>query len=293
MVLALDFQKVITYLAGYLNLDSFWGVVRTILDVGLVAFLFFQLIVLLRDSRAWQILKGVLLVIAVAVVARLVGLNTVSYIMNLILNVLPVLIVVIFQPEIRRALEGMGKGSKLKFWGRARTPEKESRAAVDQVITAAENMGAKRVGALIIFERETNLGEIIRTGTVVDADISAQLLELIFVPNTPLHDGAVVIRNNSIYAAACFLPLSTSRTLDKALGTRHRAGLGVTENSDCVAVIVSEETGKISVAENGILTHDVSEKELRDTLYSSVLGEGGVMKKRRVSAKNGRKGAEK
>ncbi|MBE7056303.1 MAG: TIGR00159 family protein [Ruminococcaceae bacterium] len=269
-VFAITFQKVIEFLAGYLNIDSFWDIVRTLLDIGIVAFVFFKLIQILRDSRAWQILKGVIVILIISVVSNFLGFTTISYIIGIILQVLPVLLVVLFQPEIRRALEGMGKG-QLRFFLKGQAGSHGTSKIIDEVVTATVNMGKSRIGALIIFERDTNLGEIIRTGTVVDAEVSSQLLQLIFVPNTPLHDGAVIIRDNKVYAAACFLPLSTNRTLSKELGTRHRAALGVTENSDCVSVIVSEETGGISIAENGVLKQRLTEKELREFLYNTLV----------------------
>lgn len=269
-ILSISFQKIIEFLSGYLDIYSFWDILRTLLDIGIVAFLFFKLIQILRDSRAWQLLKGVIIILVISVISNFLGFTTISYIIGLILQVLPVLIVVLFQPEIRRALEGMGKG-QLKFFLQKHTGSHGTSRAIDEVVTAAVNMAKGRVGALIIFERDTNLGEIIRTGTVVDAEVSSQLLQLIFVPNTPLHDGAVIIRGNKVYAAACFLPLSTNRAVSKELGTRHRAALGVTENSDCISVIVSEETGKISVAENGTLKQGLSGEELREYLYSNVV----------------------
>ncbi len=285
-VLAISFQKIIEFLSGYLDIYNFWDVLRTVLDIGIVAYLFYMLIQILRDSRAWQLLKGVIIILVVSVISNFLGFTTISYIIGLVLQVLPVLLVVLFQPEIRRALEGMGKG-RIKFFFKGHSGGHSTSKAIDEVVSAAVNMGKGSVGALIIFERDTNLGEIIRTGTVVDAEVSSQLLQLIFVPNTPLHDGAVIIRANKVYAAACFLPLSTNRTVSKELGTRHRAALGVTENSDCISVIVSEETGKISVAENGILKRDLSEKELREYLYSSVVIEKNETVKHRFRFRKG------
>ena len=286
--LNISFPSIIDFLSGYLGIESFWDIIRTLLDIGIVAFLFYKLMQLLRDSRAWQIVKGVIIVLAISIVSNFAGFRTISYIVNLILQILPVLIVVIFQPEIRRALEGMGKG-KLKSFLRGHSGGQSTDAVVEEVVSAAFAMGKGRVGALIIFERDTNLGEIIRTGTVVDAEVSSQLLQLIFVPNTPLHDGAVIIRSNKVYAAACFLPLSGDRTLSKELGTRHRAGLGVTENADCVSVIVSEETGQVSVAQNGHLTRGLSEKALREFLYENVVQESNDMKRRFKLGRGGTK----
>lgn len=285
-VLAITFQKVIEFLSGYLDINSFWDILRTLLDIGIVAFVFFKLIQILRDSRAWQLLKGVIVILVISVISSFLGFETVSYILNLILQVLPVLLVVLFQPEIRRALEGMGKG-KLKFFLKGHSGAPGTSKAIDEVVAAAVNMSKAKVGALIIFERDTNLGEIIRTGTVVDAEVSAQLLQLVFVPNTPLHDGAVIIRDNKVYAAACFLPLSTNRTVSKELGTRHRAALGVTENADCVSVIVSEETGNISIAENGTLKQKLSEKELREFLYNALASNDTNIVKHRFKFRKG------
>ena len=288
VALNINVQSVISFLSGYLGIESFWDILKTLLDIGIVAFLFYKGMLLLRDSRAWQIVKGVLIVLIISIISNFVGFKTISYIINMILQVLPVLIVVIFQPEIRRALEGMGKG-KLKNFLSGRPRGQSTDAVVEEVVSAAVAMGKGRVGALIIFERDTNLGEIIRTGTIVNAEVSSQLLQLIFVPNTPLHDGAVIIRANKVYAAACFLPLSGDRTLSKELGTRHRAGLGVTENADCVSVIVSEETGQISVAQNGQLTRALSEKELRDILHENVVQESNEVKRKFKLGRGGTK----
>lgn len=285
-LMAITFEKIIEFLSGYLGLDSFWDIVRTLLDIGIVAFVFYKLIQILRDSRAWQLLKGVIVILVLSVVSNFLGFDTISYILNIILQVLPVLLVVLFQPEIRRALEGMGKG-KFNMFFKAQSVNQGASKSIEDVVSAAINMGKAKIGALIIFERDTNLGEIIRTGTVVDAEISSQLLQLIFVPNTPLHDGAVIIRENKVYAAACFLPLSTNRAVSKELGTRHRAALGVTENSDCVSVIVSEETGHISVAVNGQLKRNMSENELREFLHSILMTKDDNNQKHRFTFRKG------
>ncbi len=283
---AITFEKIINFLSGYLGIGSFWDVVRTLLDIGIVAFVFYKLIQILRDSRAWQLLKGVIIILALSVTSKFLGFDTVSYILDIILQVLPVLIVVLFQPEIRRALEGMGKG-KLNLFFKSQGVAHGTSKTIEDVVSAASNMGKAKIGALIIFERDTNLGEIIRTGTVVDAETSSQLLQLIFVPNTPLHDGAVIIRENKVYAAACFLPLSTNRAVSKELGTRHRAALGVTENSDCISVIVSEETGHISVASNGQLKRNLSENELREYLHDVLVSKDTSPQKYRFNFRKG------
>ena len=260
------FQNIIQFLSSYLEIYTFWDVIKTILDIGIVALLFYALMKLLRDSRAWQIVKGIVIILVVSVVTNLLGLTTLSYIIKIIVNVLPVLLVVIFQPEIRKALETMGNGRlKSFFLGKGKTDS--SAEVIDKIVTASFDLGAEKTGALIVMERNTSLGEIIRSGTIVDAEVSVPMLKLLFVPNTPLHDGAVIIRDKQIHAAGCVLPLCARANLRQSLGTRHRAGVGVTENADCVSIIVSEETGKVSFAQNGVITEDVSKEQLTEVLY--------------------------
>lgn len=267
------FSQLMIYIKEYLSFNSFWDVLRAVIDVAIVSFIFYKIITVMRDSRAFQLIKGLLLLIVAAVLAVSLRLTTLSYIIKAFINVLPVLFIILFQPEIRRWLENMGKSNIrgiFSFSGGERNENID--AMVNEVATAAAAMSREHVGALIVFERSTNLGEIVRTGTVVDANVSAQLLRLIFVPNTPLHDGAVIIRDGKIHAAACYLPLSANNNLDKDLGTRHRAGIGVTEGSDCVVVIVSEETGGISFVESGEiqrnLTREKLVKLLKEALYT-------------------------
>lgn len=262
-----SFQNIIQYLSSYLGIENFWDIIKTIVDLGLVALLFFALMRFLRDSRAWQIVKGIIVILVISIVTNLLGLTTLSYIIGMIVNVLPVLLVVIFQPEIRKALESMGNGRlKTVFVGLRSSGEA---AVYDKIIDAAFEMGRERTGALIVLERNTNLGEIIRTGTIVDAEVSVPLLKLLFYPNTPLHDGAVIIRGQLVHAAGCVLPLCASANLRQGLGTRHRAGVGVSENADCISIIVSEETGFVSVAQNGIISEDVSKEKVKEVIYDA------------------------
>lgn len=269
-----DVSQFFTYVAEYCGVKSGWDVVKILVDVGIVAFLFYKLLHLLRDSRALQLIQGVILVLLGAIVADYAELSTISYFINFLLQSLPVLLIVIFQPDLRRALEGIGKNRLMDLFNQAgHYSATDANAMIEEVVKAASAMSRERVGALIVFERETNLSEIIRTGTIVDAKVSAQLLQLLFVPNTPLHDGAVVIRGTQVYAAACFLPLTDDLTLSRELGTRHRAGIGITETADCLSVIVSEETGAISFASNGVLTRHVTSDTLRVLLRENLVKE--------------------
>jgi len=269
-----DLSAILTFIAEYLGIKDFWDLIRIVIDLSLVAYLIYRCMLLFRDSRAQQLLKGVVLILVISMVAGYAGLTTLSFFVDLIIGVLPVLIVIIFQPEIRRAIEGIGKSNFKAFLSSTGLDNVANiNLMIEKVVRASTAMSHNRVGALMVFEQSVSLGEIVRTGTIVDAVVSSQLLQLIFVPKTPLHDGAVIIRNDQIHAAACVLPLTDNRNISKELGTRHRAGIGVTENTDAISVIVSEETGKISVARNGVLTRNVTGDTLRMLLKGSLIKE--------------------
>lgn len=283
MLLAVsEFTRIFTYIRDFLGIHDLWDLVRIIIDVGIISYVFYKLMFILKDSRAYQVIKGIILILVMSFVADQLQLATVSYIIKAFISVLPFLLLLLFQPELRRWLEGLGHSKVTGIFSSS-----PSSIAVDtmisEVVNAAVAMSSQRVGALIVFERQTSLGEIVRTGTVVDAKVSTQLLRLIFVPNTPLHDGAVVIRNGKIHAAACYLPLTDNVNLDKDLGTRHRAGIGVTESTDCVSIIVSEETGYISFARAGQLARPVTGEKLRKLLKDALSEEDGKKSKRASS----------
>ena len=289
------FSRLMIYIKEFLSFDSFWDVLRAVIDVAIISFLFYRIIRALKDSRAFQLIKGILLILIVAGLALLLKLPTVSYLIKAFISVLPVLLVVMFQPELRRWLEDIGNSNiRSIFSGAGRASDERIDSMINEVTNAVTAMSRERVGALVVFERSTNLGEIIRTGTVVDANVSTQLLRLIFVPNTPLHDGAVIIRDCKVHAAACYLPLSSNNSLDLDLGTRHRAGIGVTENTDAVCVIVSEETGFISFAAGGALQRNISREKLVQLLKEALrTGESKSSKtgKTGKSSKNGKGGS--
>ena len=245
-----------------------------LLDIIIIAFLIYQLLGIVNRTRAGQLFKGALLVMAVYLVAETLNMRTVTWLLNSLLQVGLLTLVVLFQPEIRRALERMGQtdqwAAKLfNVKGRYNDPSLKGawRSAIIAICDAAERFSETKTGALIVLERHTNLSEIVRTGTPVNSAVNLEVLGTIFYEGTPLHDGAAIIENGRIKAAGCVLPLSNNLDLGKDMGTRHRACLGIAENSD--AIVVSEETGIISMAKNGVLIRHFD----RQTLYTRLIDE--------------------
>lgn len=222
-----------------------------IIDVLIVAFIIYQLFMITHETRASQVLKGLAVLLLASFISDLAGLTALNWIISNVLNNGAVVLVILFQPELRRALEQIGRGTRLE---RGREDAGQSKHIIDEITQCLLRLSRRRVGALIVFEQKTGLKDFLETGTSVDAVISSALLENIFEPNTPLHDGAVIIRGTRVTAAACVLTLSESNSISHDLGTRHRAAIGVTETTDAVVMIVSEETGIISMARGGRLT---------------------------------------
>ncbi len=275
-----EIGEIFTYLTEYLGIKDTWSFFRIVIDIGIVSFVVYKLVQMLKDTRALQLIKGILLVLVISLLADFIGLTTVSYLTSLALQILPFIVIITFAPEIRRALEGIGK-NKLKDFFRSISYQESQETArmIDEVVNAVEGLVRDKVGALIVFEKDINLGEIVRTGVIIDSVVSSQLLQLIFIPNTPLHDGAVIIRNNKIHAAACVLPLTGDLHISKELGTRHRAGIGVTETSDSVSIIVSEETSKVSIARRGTLIRNITPNNLRTILTNEFVKKDDKRKK--------------
>lgn len=242
---------------------------RDLLDIVILAFVIYKGIKLVRETRAVQLIKGLVILIVATQLSSWLQLNSLNYILVNAMQVGFIALLVVFQPELRRALEKVGRSS---LGGIFANSEYDVGQMVDAVCEAVAELSAEKTGALMVFERQTKLGEIVGTGTQLNSDVSAQLLCNLFVPNTPLHDGAVVIRDSKILAAACFLPLTQNNNLSKELGTRHRAAIGVSEIADCVVVVVSEETGKISLATNGSMTRNLTPETLGKAL-TKMLGE--------------------
>ena len=249
-----------------------------LLDIIIIAFLIYQLLGIINRTRAGQLAKGALLVMVVYLVANTLNMRTVTWLLNSLLQVGLLTLVVLFQPEIRRALERMGQtdqwaGKLFNIKGRYNDPSFKGawRSAIIAICDAAEQLSDTRTGALMVLERMNNLDEIIRTGTPLSADVIPEMLGTIFYEGTPLHDGAVVIRDGRIVAAGCVLPLSNNLEMGKDMGTRHRAGLGMSENSDAIVVVVSEETGIISLAKNGVLIRRLDRQNLFNLLQEEII----------------------
>jgi diadenylate cyclase len=268
----LKFNSIIDFFSAYIGFDGPISIVKALVDISIVAYLAYKLIQLVKETRAWQLIKGILIILIAARLSDWLGLRTLAFILNNTILYTAIALVVIFQPELRRGLEQIGRSRFSDLFG----IDEESNiiqttAVVEEVVKAASELSRTSTGALIVIERDTKIGEIINTGTQIDSNVSAELLVNIFTPNTPLHDGAAIIRNNKLKAAACFLPLTDNPNLSKDLGTRHRAALGITEVSDSITVVVSEETGKISFALNGGLTRNLTSDTLRKALNKNLL----------------------
>lgn len=243
------------------------------LDIAIVALLLFWVIKFVRGRRAGKLLLGVGVLFLLLLLSSLFEMRALNFILNSVFSVGLIAIVIVFQPELRSALEKVG-GVSDNFKGRMDSDEAAViKSAISEIVVAAEDLAKKKTGALIVFERSTRLGEVIRTGTTIDAVTSSFLLGNIFYNKAPLHDGAVIIRKGRVHAAGCFLPLSANEDIVKELGTRHRAAIGMSENSDALVLVVSEETGAISVAIDGNLHRNLTRKKLETTLAANLLGE--------------------
>ena len=246
----------------------FWNIInrprlKDVLDIFFVAFIIYKLLMLTRDTRASQVLKGFILLILASWLSSLLGLTALNWLLMNVLNNGAIVLVILFQPELRRALEHLGRGAKLERFQNTRN---ESDRIITEITQSVLSLARRRIGALIVFEQRTGLKDFIDTGAALDAVVSGPLLVNIFEPNTPLHDGAVIIRDNRVIAAGCVLALSDSGNLSRDLGTRHRAGIGVTESTDATVLIVSEETGIISMAMGGKLTRHMDAESLHRML---------------------------
>lgn len=251
----------------------FWNIfnrpqLNDLLDILIVAVLIYQMIMLTRDTRASEVLKGFLLLVGASLLSSLLGLTALTWVLKQILSNGALVLVVLFQPEIRRVLEQLGRGAKMELF---QSDGEENQRIISEITQCLTSLSRRRVGALIVFERRTGLKDVMETGTRLDSTISAPLLENIFEPNTPLHDGAVIIRGTRIVSAACMLTtLSESNAITRDLGTRHRAAIGISETTDALVLIVSEETGVISMARDGKLTRHLDAKaigEILSTMY--------------------------
>ena len=245
-----------------------WQNLIHLIDILVIWFLIYELLLLIRGTRAVQLFRGILIIILVKVVSWYIGLSTVSWVMDQIINWGVIAIVIIFQPEIRRGLEHLGRGT---FFTHNQTANETEEETIKQLDQAIQYMSKRRIGALMTIEMNTGLEDYIETGIPLDADVSGELLINIFIPNTPLHDGAVIIKNNRIAVAAAYLPLSESNLIPKELGTRHRAAVGISEVTDALTIVISEETGAVTITKNNELIRNLTRQDYLKLLHNELV----------------------
>ncbi|CAM4016036.1 diadenylate cyclase CdaA [Cohnella lubricantis] len=250
----------------YFQTLTWSGAIKDAADVLIVSYLIYKVFQLVRGTRAVQLLKGIFLIVVTWAVSTWLNLYTLKWLMNQMFSWGIVTVVIIFQPELRRALEQIGRG---KLFSRSAN-DQDVNQQINEVIKAVNYMSRRKIGALIVFERKTGLNEYIESGIKMESSMSSELLINIFIPNTPLHDGAVIVRESQIMAAACYLPLSENPFISKELGTRHRAAIGISEVCDAISVVVSEETGQVSLAMNGQIVRDIKEESLISKLFEEL-----------------------
>lgn len=274
-----------TNILTYINMyrESPIKLMGLLVDIFLVICLIYLFVRMVKGTRTWQLVKGIAVLIIATWISDILGLNILHYILSAIMNWGVILIIVIFQPEIRRALEQIGTNKITQFFGFEKDIATRTKEDIYKVVIAATEMAKTKTGALIVMERDIKIKDIISTGVEINGDVSPQVLVNIFVPNTPLHDGAVVISDNKIAAAACMLPLADDSDIARELGTRHRAAIGISKESDAIAVVVSEETGKISVAKDGTLIADVREDVLKKILISNIVTKRFTQKDNKIN----------
>ena len=264
-----------------------------IIDIFIVALFFYYAFKFVRDRRAGKLLLGIVILVIALLLSSLLQMRAVNFLLSNLFSIGLIALVIVFQPELRSALEKVGGESLRGFKMRSQNDDiSVLRSAIGETCTAVDNLSQSKTGALIIFERGTKLGDYIRTGTIVDAVTTSFLLGNIFFNKAPLHDGAVIIRNARIHAAGCFLPLSTNNEIVKELGTRHRAAIGISENSDCLVIVVSEETGTVSLAMDGKLQRGFTRDELEKQLESLLIIEDKKPITDRVKGKFTKKGGK-
>lgn len=266
-------------------LHSPYNLIMFIVDITIVVFIAVKFFQFVKGTRALQLLKGILFLIAATMISSLLNLRVLNFILTSFMTYGVILLIVMFQPELRRALEQLGSNKINKFFGIEQDIATKVKENIYKITIAAMELSNTKTGALIVIERDIKLKDIIDTGVLIGAEISPQLLVNIFQPNTPLHDGAVIISESKIMAAACMLPLAGDKNISKKLGTRHRSAIGISKESDSIVIVVSEETGKISVAKNGTLIADVKEETLKQILIKNLVPKIEERKKFKLTRK--------
>ncbi len=275
--------KLITFLTSYINVFK----ITDLFDIALVALAIYWLIKLIKETRAVQLVKGIVILLLLTQVSDWLNLNIINFILTNTLQLGVLALIVLFQPELRRVLEQIGQ-TKIGNLISVDSQESTIEDTIKEICLAVESMARQRIGALVVIERKTRNGDVLLTGVDVKSKVSASLLVNIFYPNTPLHDGAVIIRENRIEAAGCLLPLTQNNSLSTELGTRHRAAIGMSENSDSLVVVVSEETGKISLANGGTLTRNFNPETLKKALEKLLIVSTDNEKQRKFTKFKGR-----
>lgn len=246
-------------------------IIALVLDIVIVIFLIVKLFQMIKGTRVLQLLKGIIVLILATAISEFLNFKVLNYILTSVMTYGVIFLIIIFQPELRRALEQLGTSKFTKFFGFDKDIATRTKESIYKIVIAALELAQTKTGALIVIERDIKIKDIMDTGIAVNSEISPQLLVNIFTPNSPLHDGAVVVSENRIMAAACMLPLAQDNNISKGLGTRHRSAIGISKESDAIVVVVSEETGKISVAKDGTLIMDVKEEALKQILIKNIV----------------------
>ena len=271
--LTLSFSGIWNSFVSYMTelVQNPFKLLTLILDLAIVAYILYKFIIYAKKSRMWQLLKGILFILIITAISDALQLKILNFILTAFMPYGVIALIVIFAPELRRMLEQLGTNKLTRYFGIDKDLETKTKEDVYKIVIAATELAKTKTGGLIVIERDIKINDIMDSGVKIDSEVSPQLIVNLFTPNTPLHDGAVVVSNNKIAAAACILPLADDKDIAKEIGTRHRAGIGISKESDAIAIIVSEETGKVSVAIDGNLIADVKEEALRNILIKHVI----------------------
>ena len=271
--LTLNFSGIWNSFVSYMTelVQNPFKLLTLVLDLAIVAYILYKFIIYAKKSRMWQLLKGILFILIITAISEALQLKILNFILTAFMPYGVIALIVIFAPELRRMLEQLGTNKLTRYFGIDKDLETKTKEDVYKIVIAATELAKTKTGGLIVIERDIKINDIMDSGVKIDSEVSPQLIVNLFTPNTPLHDGAVIVSNNKIAAAACILPLADDKDIAKEIGTRHRAGIGISKESDAIAIIVSEETGKISVAIDGNLIADVKEEALRNILIKHVI----------------------
>ena len=264
-------ENVINYIQDLVQSPG--KIVLFIIDILIVFFLVRKIIKIVKNTRTGQLLKGIVFLILITILSGVLGLKILNYILTSVMTYGVIILIVIFQPELRRGLEQLGTNGLSRFLGFDKEIMAKSKENIYKIVIAAKELSKMKVGGLIVIQKEIKIEDIIATGIQINAEVSPQLIVNLFTPNTPLHDGAIIISDNKVAAAACMLPLANNNDIAKELGTRHRAAIGMSKESDAIVVVISEETGRISVAKDGQLYADLNEETLKKILLKNLIVE--------------------